>query len=663
MAGRFIVLYSLPSPAGSAESPVIISKGELMMDRFSEKMYIRVWLESVDEREIHSVQLRLQLFDEVGTPIEPVQDYSFHSLKVIRDESFGEKRFIEIPNKNARSFSAFLTNVTFADYSYWENELPFQGFGRLQTLEEAFGNKALAKQFEAQYGNDCQYMPSDETIIWYCACGAINRSDEERCHLCRRKRTALKEVNYHLLEKKAEEHSNEDETKQINGEEQAEKRKTGRKLLKAGLFLLPLLLVLVLLLSTVPPFLERQNTYQEAEQALNKHEFDEAQALFESLDNYRDSKEKIEKEIPYQKALILIEASKNEDEPVMPIFAKNTLDSNYGDLRMTLLHEAKEQLEALLPYKDSADLLNEIQEEIEADEEKNRADEYSRADALLEKGAYLQARDAFLAMGSYKDAADYTKECLYRRAISVLNFCENSNVRNISIIISHNVEDNTLISMPGTVLTELGSDTIYELKKCFVEDGVEFLYEDTPSGDNYLPICDALAAEFEGLGDYKDSQDFKKRALTAGDFSQEFYRLLREGELDEAVRWLHKYSNDISNSDQYIEWIGNLQELCSEWELAIGDSTLIPFSAGEEYTRLELFETTITVENDFASIHIIPEDYSYEVELKADFGKTQFSWETDSGIYYSYINQVGRLVYIRYSQNGAVLSSCEYSRR
>ena len=95
----------------------------------------------------------------------------------------------------------------------------------------------------------------------------------------------------------------------------------------------------------------------------------------------------------------------------------------------------------------------------------------------------------------------------------------------------------------------------------------------------------------------------------------------------------------------------------------MGDSTLIPFSAGVEYTKLELFTTAITIENNAATMHIIPDDGSYEVSLIAEFGEKQFSASPDGTVYYGYINQIDRFVYIRYTQNGALLSSCEYNKR
>ena len=105
MTGKYIVLYSLPSPTGLAGAPVVISKGDLLMDRISEKLFVRISIQSLDEREVHAVALSLQLFDEVGAPIDTIIDFRYNSLKAERDDEFGWNQLIPILNKNTRSFS------------------------------------------------------------------------------------------------------------------------------------------------------------------------------------------------------------------------------------------------------------------------------------------------------------------------------------------------------------------------------------------------------------------------------------------------------------------------------------------------------------------------------------------------------------------------------
>ena len=665
MAGRFITLYTLPAPAAAEGTPVLITKGELLMDRFTEKLFIRIGMQSLDERTIHTVKICLQLFDEVGAPIDSAVEYLYGSLNVKRDQKFGENRTIPIQNVNVRSFSAFLTNVTFSDYSFWENDLPFQKIGKMQTLEEALGSEMLARQFEAQYGSDCRYLPTDEQMIWYCTCGAINRSDEERCHTCRRKRTALCEVNYDAIKKDA---------KNLRGDgEQEENAKVmdinehfRKNLLRVLLIILPVLLVTALIISTVPPFLERQRAYQKAEQLLNQRKFDEAQTEFENLGEYRNSRSQAEKEIPYQKAMYLIDAAQKADASAFRAVGLEYSPAEMEDedsVVIALYDSAREFLETITPYKDSEKQLDNIRAIKEEYDERMKEKEYSSAVDLLDKGAYLKARERFLILGSYSDSEEKAEECLYRRAVSVLAFCENNNVRHIFASISDNSEKKTLISIPGTVLTELGSDTVFELKKCFVEDGVELIYEDTLSGEGFLPICESVQKEFENLGKYRDSADLAVKASEAGDFSRPFYQLLRAGELDEAIKWLQKYNDEIPDSEEYTEWLETVMTLCSEWKLSMGDPTLIPFSAGKDPVKLELFSTSITIENNIAMMHLVPEDGSYEICLTAEFGKNLFSWSPDGTVYYGYINQVGRFVYIRYTQNGTILSSCEYVRK
>ena len=43
MAGKYITLYKLPSLVAAEEAPILVSKGELLIDRFSEKLFIRYW--------------------------------------------------------------------------------------------------------------------------------------------------------------------------------------------------------------------------------------------------------------------------------------------------------------------------------------------------------------------------------------------------------------------------------------------------------------------------------------------------------------------------------------------------------------------------------------------------------------------------------------------
>ena len=56
-------------------------------------------------------------------------------------------------------------------------------------------------------------------------------------------------------------------------------------------------------------------------------------------------------------------------------------------------------------------------------------------------------------------------------------------------------------------------------------------------------------------------------------------------------------------------------------------------------------------------------DGSYTAELRCGLGETMFVAVPDGTYYYAIINQTDHFTYLRYRENGSVLSSCEYRRQ
>ncbi len=644
----------------------MIADGALLMDRFSEKLSVSLTMRSMDEREIHSVSVCIRMFNEKGKEYPELIPYKYSSLKLKRDELFGKRTRIPLPESGVRSFEAYVSEVTFSDYTTWTNEEAFLAVEKQQTLKEALGDEAAAKQYAARYGNDCVYMPTDADKIWYCTCGAVNRIEETKCHNCRRNRAALQQVNYDAL--KVEAAQSEEQDKKEDAEEQVrqkEKNERQRKILRIALTVLPFLFLVILIAATVPPFFERREAYSNAENLLEEGRYREAAAAFEELGGYLDSEEKSQREIPYEEALYILECAKKGDESGLTYLGLDPADLGEEEdaVSMLLYEKARELFTPLKGYRDADAKLEEIEAAFQAHEDRLVQAAYDEAAALLEKGAYLKARDAFLTFGDYSDTAEMAKECMYRRASSVLDFCEANNIRDIRVAISDSTDQKTLISMPGSVLTKLGSDTVYKLKLCFVEDGVEFVYEDEPSNPDLVPICDGVAAQFDALGEYKDSGALAERARTRGDFTAEFYSLLASGKLNEALNWLNQNDDEIPNRESYPGWIEQYQLYCCGWELHQGDSTLIPFSAGQEYTSLNYFNAWVSIEGSSAVLHLGDLEGTYSAELRAELGSTNFMMNpAANNYYYAIINQLDHLTYLRYTEDGTILSSCEYKR-
>lgn len=114
---------------------------------------------------------------------------------------------------------------------------------------------------------------------------------------------------------------------------------------------------------------------------------------------------------------------------------------------------------------------------------------YADAEALLASGSFLDAKDAFLALGDYQDAALRAQECDYRRAE---DYAQNDRLSEaISLLES-------LTDYPGAKeLMNACRDTLY----------------DRALEATYACRLDEAVQRWNELGDYRDSMTIKQRCL------------------------------------------------------------------------------------------------------------------------------------------------------
>ena len=668
-ANKGIELFSLDCPQYLEGSPVMITAGALMMDRFSESVTVRLKLKNISDARLVSCEVRIELYDARGFVYEHDLFYKFDGLNVPRGKEFGSKVQISLPDNLVRSFDVRVTEVTFGDYTRWDNTKKFHEIDPIESLSVAFDSEEMARQYAVRYGSDCAYMPKETADIWYCTCGAVNHVSETRCYACRRNRAALEKVNTRSLKRDSEARVQSEKIAEEAEARELEKKTHRRSVfLKIALIILPVLIVGVLIFATVPSFIEKRESYAAAEQLLADGKFDEAGQAFLALGNYSDSAERAAKDVPYAKACYVLDCAKNADESALRLLGLTRENVGDQDLSMFLYGQAYELFAPLGNFGETPAKITVINEAIEEYNESLRLDAYNAARSLYEKKSYLTARAALLSMAGYKDSAALAERCLYERAVDMLNFCEAYNVRKISLDVSDSVDKKTLISVAPSALATLGSDVITRLRDIFYVDGVELFYEDTPGtsegsvGGNYLPICEATAMQFEALGDYEDSADCIVRCAAAGDFTAEFYYLLKNGDFEEAKTWLNTYDDDVPERDSVATWIETYATFRRYWKLYGGDSTLIPYSIGiDDGTVLKEFSSKVCIEDGKAILLLEHPEGDYYVRLYADAGETDFEYITeDENYYYARINQADNFAFMRYLANGTLLSSCEY---
>ena len=664
-----IVLFELNVPYYLEGAPVIITGGALVVDRFSAKKTVRLRLKNITDTKLVSCEVRIRLFDAKGTPYGHYLYYKYDGLNLPRGKEFGMKDSIALPDNNVSSFDVGVSETTFGDFSRWESEQLFSHIDPMESLKVKFNSEEMAKQYAVRYGSDCTYYPTMTSDLWYCTCGAVNHISEAHCYNCGRKVEGLVNVNFKSLKKDKESRLRSEKiAEKAEKEEQKKKRKRRNLILRICLIVFPILLVAALILATVPPFLEHRAAYSSAEALLAEGRYDEAAEAFTGLGNYGDAANRAAMDVPYEKAVYLMDCAQNRDPSALRLLGVTEESLGGEDLSMFLYGKAAEIFVQLGDYKESASRIAAIDAAAEGYREEQRMGAYTAAAALLDDGCFLKARDAFAAMNGYRDSNDYVPECMYRRAASLAEFCKTHNVRHIAMKVSDNAAEKTVISIPGYVLTDLGSDEINALRDIFRNDGVDVVYEDEPgisegsTGLEFLPICDAAARELEQLSGYKDSDDLKAEVLSAGDFTAEFYALLRNGDLDEAREWLRQYDDDVPEREYVSGWTEIYAPFRRYWKLYSGDNTVIPFSAGlTDGQQLREFSSKVCIEGSEAILCLEHPDGEYVVKLACETGSTDFSLCPDgSNYYYGRINNADHFVFMRYIENGTMITSCEY---
>lgn len=192
MSERYLRLFSLPENLYAAGSPVIIAAGALLKDSQTARVIGQLKIRCISEKLIQAAKVRLDLFDTAGNPVgEPVR-YDYLDLLASENAEFGQKTPIHIPNSNARSFKAAVTEVVFADKTVWTAGEPWEPLPVPSPLP--IDDPELRRQYQLNFGRDSQYEVAEEKGLWCCTCGAWNPRGKD-CHQCGNSISALQSVN------------------------------------------------------------------------------------------------------------------------------------------------------------------------------------------------------------------------------------------------------------------------------------------------------------------------------------------------------------------------------------------------------------------------------------------------------------------------------------
>ena len=291
MAERYSRLFTAKTDLYIVGSPVILSAGALLKDNQTDKVLAQLKIKNISNKHIKAAKVSIASFNTIGEPLGEETDYEYLDLNVARDEEFGQKKLISLPNASTRAFSVTVSEIAFEDNSVWNNSLAaVEPLSPSTALIEKLNDAELVKQYGLRYGQTAVW-PEKTLDLWYCACGAINNEEEKSCHICGGQIESLLACNLDSLKadcsKRLAEETAEREAKEAAA--RAAKEAAARKTKKALSIVLPVAVACIALILLLTKVVIPSSNYNKALKYLESERFDEATVLFEKLGDYKDS--------------------------------------------------------------------------------------------------------------------------------------------------------------------------------------------------------------------------------------------------------------------------------------------------------------------------------------------------------------------------------------
>lgn len=415
MSERYSKLFNLPENLYVEGSPVVISAGALLKDNMTDNILAQLKIKSISDLTIKAATVKIKMYDTKGTLIDGEKKYQYLDLNVSRNVEFGQQVPIILPDRSARSFSATVMEIIFADNSVWENEK--EDWESIPKQELLMLEADVLEQYMLEFGDKCIYKLQEEKDLIICSCGTINKGGDVWCAGCCNNLDKIKNIDFKGLKERAE-IARKDEIlaeatekmsdewissyrtaiellESISGWKDADekieicKRKIEEKLerntvlikktKKIASIVLPsvagLVIIIVLMNTLIIPAIK----YNSAKNLMSDGIYEEAICAFEAMGDYKDSKNKIDEckeaqiEKKYKKAINLMDKKK--------------------------YYDAITTLKKLDGYKDSEKKIKKCNEAISEGK-------YKKATALMNEGDNEAAYVIFDELAGYKDSSE-----------------------------------------------------------------------------------------------------------------------------------------------------------------------------------------------------------------------------------------------------------------
>lgn len=313
MAERFERLYKLPDNLYVTGSPVIISAGALLKDNETGNIVTQLKFHSVSEKRIIAVKISVTAYDVSSKELQGVEDYQYLDLNVYIGQYFGSNKAIVMPETITRSFAISDIVVVFSDQTTWNSEKAsdFSPIPAKKALQTVLSNPELIKQYQIATNMKARFIPQDTMGLWMCTCGEINGGDH--CTHCTLQKNTVfstydisqltEAMESRLANEKAEKEKiteQQEVERQLEAKreaeliaEKAQKKKDLLSKIKVGSIVAVCLVVCALTFVLFDSFIVPSYRYSKATNCYNSSDFESAAILFDKLDDFKDSKDRL----------------------------------------------------------------------------------------------------------------------------------------------------------------------------------------------------------------------------------------------------------------------------------------------------------------------------------------------------------------------------------
>lgn len=292
MSERYSKLFSLPENLYTTGAPVVIAAGALLKDNQSGNVLAQLKLQNINSQTIKAATVQIFPMDTTGEAIAEDTTYQYLDLNAGRDEFFGQKTAIPLPNAATRSFSVIVTEIIFSNNEKWiADEAKWRPLKKPRQID--WPDFELVKQFHRDYGKYSNNMLLEDDDLWICVCGSINRSGETCCHRCRQTLDSLRAFNIENLRKRKDERLALEAA--AAEKRRSEEKQRNLRIAKIAPVVLVAIAVLCVAIHFASSAVQKNNAYNSAVSLMEQGEYGQASALFQELGDYKDSSAQLEK--------------------------------------------------------------------------------------------------------------------------------------------------------------------------------------------------------------------------------------------------------------------------------------------------------------------------------------------------------------------------------